>query len=230
MIDLNSGKLIKTIPVEREPVAATLNKTGNYLLVVNYLPSGPSNTDKVSTEISVIDTDKLSLAKRITLPDGSTGAQGICISPDGRLAYVTHILTRYKLPTTQLSRGWMNNNALSIIDLEKLELLNTVLLDNVEQGAANPWQPICSDDGLYLCVTHAGSNELSIINPNALKDKLAEAWEYNYGPIQSQKQDKVINDLSLLQGNTLHGGSKLCTSLDECRRLRHNPPKLFRNQ
>ena len=39
------------------------------------------------------------------------------MSPDGRFAYVTHILSRYQVPTTQLERGWMNTNALSILDL-----------------------------------------------------------------------------------------------------------------
>jgi hypothetical protein len=39
------------------------------------------------------------------------------VSPDGRFAYVTHTLGRYQLPTTQLERGWMNTNALSIIDV-----------------------------------------------------------------------------------------------------------------
>ena len=52
------------------------------------------------------------------------------ISPDGKYVYATHILARYQMPTTQLERGWMNTNALSIIDVEARKLLNTVLLDD----------------------------------------------------------------------------------------------------
>jgi hypothetical protein len=94
----------------------------------------------------------------------------------------------------------MNNNALSIIDLDNLELMSTVLLDDADQGAANPWQAACTADGRYLCVTHAGSDELSIIDQKALKEKLAVSGKYKYEPIISQKPDKVIYDLSLLVG------------------------------
>ena len=57
----------------------------------------------------------------------------IRVSPDGKYAIVTHILARYPLPTTQLDRGWMNTNAKTIIALEPMEVLNTVLLDSVTQ-------------------------------------------------------------------------------------------------
>jgi hypothetical protein len=36
------------------------------------------------------------------------------------------------MPTTQLERGWMNTNALTILDLAGKKLLNTVLLDDVD--------------------------------------------------------------------------------------------------
>ena len=64
--------------------------------------------------------------------------RGICVSPDGKYAYVVHILARYQMPTTQLERGWMNTNAMSIIDVAAKKLINTVLLDDIDLGAANP--------------------------------------------------------------------------------------------
>ena len=70
----------------------------------------------------------------IRLPNGSSSVRGICISPDGKQVYVTHILSRYQMPTTQLDRGWMNTNTLSIIDVQTKKLLNTVLLDDVDLG------------------------------------------------------------------------------------------------
>ena len=63
MIDLKSGKLVKNIPVQREPISAVLNSAENYLLVVNHLPFGPSTADYVAAEISVIDTENLSVIK-----------------------------------------------------------------------------------------------------------------------------------------------------------------------
>ena len=41
---------------------------------------------------------------------------------------VTHVLSRFHLPTTQIDRGWMNTNAKTIIDLAHMEYVDTVLL------------------------------------------------------------------------------------------------------
>ena len=47
------------------------------------------------------------------------------------------------LPTSQVERGWMNANGLSLIDMTSMKVLNTVLLDNAESGAANPRGATC---------------------------------------------------------------------------------------
>ncbi len=77
------------------------------------------------------------------------------------------------MPTTQLDRGWMNTNALTIIDARAKRPLNTVLLDDVDLGAANPWGVAVSADGKTLCVSHAGTHELSVIDAPGLLEKLA---------------------------------------------------------
>jgi len=108
----------------------------------------------------------------IRLPNGSTSMRDLCISPDGKYLFCTHILARYQMPTTQLERGWMNTNAMSIIDAEARKLLNTVLLDDVDLGAANPWGVAVSDDGSRIVVSHAGTHELSVIDAAGLAQKL----------------------------------------------------------
>ena len=50
-----------------------------------------------------------------------------------------------------------------------------MLLDDVDAGAANPWGVACTADGATLCVTHAGTHELSVINTADLMKKLAAA-------------------------------------------------------
>lgn len=85
---------------------------------------------------------------------------------------MTHILAHYQLPTTQLERGWMNTNALSIIDATTKKLYATVLLDDIDRGAANPWAVVCSLDGQYIYVTHAGTHEMSAIDAPKLFEKL----------------------------------------------------------
>ena len=175
VIDLAAGKEAARIPVLREPVAAALTPDGKLLMVANMLPTGPSNVNEVAASVSLIDTAQRKAAATIRLPNGSTSLRGACISPDGRFGYVAHILARYLMPTTQIERGWMNTNALSVIDLERREFVDTVLLDDIDQGAANPWAVACTADGKSLLVTHAGSQELSIIDREGMHARLARA-------------------------------------------------------
>jgi len=173
VVDAHSGTETGRISVVREPVAAAVTPDDRYLLVANHLPAGPSSDEVVAAQVSVIDVAQRRRVADIDLPNGSTGLRGICISPDGRYAYVTHILARYQEPTTQLDRGWMNTNALSILDVAGLRRWNTVLLDDVDHGAANPWAVACTEDGRRVCVTHAGTHELSVIDLTGLHARLA---------------------------------------------------------
>ena len=168
VFDLAEKKQTARVPVVREPVGAVITPDGKTLFVINHLPIDPSNSYDVAAVISVLDTESLKLSN-IRLPNGSTGLRGVCITPDGKHVLATHLLARYQLPTTQLERGWMNTNALSIIDAANKKLINTILLDNVDLGAANPWG-LHTADGQTLVVAHAGTREISVIDlPGVLK-------------------------------------------------------------
>ena len=200
VIDLASMKATKKIAVPREPYAAAITPDGKYLYVANHLPDGPADLDYVAAKVSVINTAKGKVVKTIELPNGSEGLRGVCVSPDGKYVYITHILARYQLPTTQLERGWMNTNALSIVDVEKQELLNTVLLDDVDLGAANPWGVACTPDGKYLCVALAGTHDVSVIEREAMHGKLDRVAAGEKVSDASSSADDVPNDLSFLVG------------------------------
>jgi len=166
------GKQLKKIPALREPVAADITTDGKWLYVGNMLPYGPASADSVACNISVINAMTMAFEIDIVLPNGSTGLHGIAVSPDGRFVFASHILARYTVPTTQLERGWMNTNAVSIIDARRKRLIETVLLDDVDYGAANPWGIACTSDSKYLCVTHAGTHELSVIDIATMTEKI----------------------------------------------------------
>ena len=200
VIDLASREQTVRIRVIRQPVAAAMTASGRTLLVANHLPAGASDGDDTAAEVSVIDTASYRVVTSIRLPNGSTSLRDIAVSPDGRHAYVSHILARYQLPTTQLDRGWINTNALSIIDVPGRKLLNTVLLDGVDSGAANPWSVACTGDGAYVCVTTAGTHELSIIDRAMLHDKLARAAAGERVSDACSSAEDVRNDLSFLVG------------------------------
>ncbi|MFH1731991.1 MAG: cell surface protein [Planctomycetota bacterium] len=181
------------IPVSREPVALAVSPDGKTLVVANHLPAGRADAAYVAAELSLIDVAAKEVSASVQLPNGATGVRGCAISPDGNHAFVTHTLARYHVPTTQLERGWMNTNALSIIDLAKKALRETVLLDDVDIGAANPWAVACTPDGKKILTTHAGTHEISVIDAAELFAKLAAAG-------QKPRDVAVRDDLSFLVG------------------------------
>ena len=209
LIDLDAKK-VTVVPVVREPVRSAVTPDGKQLFVSNLLPIDPSDGYDVASMVSVINTESREV-KGIRLPNGSGSLRGVCISPDGKYAYAVHILSRYQMPTTQLERGWMNTNAMSIIDVAAGKLVNTVLLDDIDLGAARPWGVACTADGKSICVTHAGTHELSVIDSTALMEKLAavpateeaarEAGRYDdRSAYSSVTVDDVPNDLAFLVG------------------------------
>ncbi len=200
LINLQARKEIATIQVSREPVDAAITLDGKFLLVANLLPAGAADGDYTAAVVSIIDTASKKVVKDIKLLNGATDVRGICLSTDGKYAYATHILARYQLPTTQLERGWMNTNALSIIDIAKQKLFNTVLLDDVDLGAANPWAVACTTDGKYICITHASTHEISVIDRAALHRKLKKVAAGEKVSEISLSQEDVPNDLSFLVG------------------------------
>ncbi len=213
VISTEQGKQITNIPTLREPVAADITPDGKWLFVGNHLPHGPANGDSVACNVSVIDAGRSAFEIDIPLPNGSTGLQGIAVSSDGTFVFVSHILARYTVPTTQLERGWINTNAISIIDARYRTLMETVLLDDVDHGAANPWALACTSDGKLLCVTHAGTHELSVIEMRPLIDKIfahhrrnriqsersrgGSYSSYSYGRTNASN---IPNELSFLYG------------------------------
>lgn len=197
VFDTATLKTLATIPVLREPVAAAM-ENGKLLFVANLLPAGRSTDDVVAAHVSVIDTAKKVVTQTCRLPNGSTGVRGICASPDGKVIYVSHTFGRYQLPTTQLERGWMNTAGLSIFNGKTGAYINTVLLDDVDLGAANPWGVTVSPDGKSLIVAHSGTHELSIIDRQGLHERLEKAAKKERVTEVTKSAEDVPNDLSFL--------------------------------
>jgi len=200
VVDVASGRQVKRVPAVREPTAAAITPNGRYVVVGNQIPSGPANGPYTAAAVTIIDTAAGDKAVTVGLHDGATGVHGVCVSPDGRFAYATHVLGRYHLPTTMVERGWMSTNALAVIDIPAGKLVNTVLLDSVDLGAANPWSVACTADGKLLCVTHAGSHEVNVIDPVAMHERLGRAAAGEQVTAVSSSAADVPNDLGFLEG------------------------------
>lgn len=206
VVDLLSGAEKQRIKVTREPVASVMTSDGSLVFVANHLPTGAANVDYMTSVIDVIDTATAKVIKSINLPNGAIDLRGICISPDGKTVYVPSILARFMVPTTQIERGWINTHALNVIDVAQEKLLYTVLLDDIAQGAANPWGVTCSPDNKYIYVAHSATHEISVIDREAFMVKLANVTVQSGTEKTDQYQPQLssaynpVNDLSFLSG------------------------------
>lgn len=198
--DIESGKQVASLAVGREPIAAAVTPDGAKLLVVQHLPSQAAIAQVVAAQVDIIDLETFKSAATIALPGGATAARGICISPDGNFAYITHNIARFGVPTTQLERGWMNTSALSIIDIAAGAWLTTVLLDDIDLGAANPWGIACSADGTRLVVTHSGTHELSVIDRQALHNAIDAVAAGEATTSFARSLEQIPNDLGFIVG------------------------------
>lgn len=197
-VDPATGQILATIDVGREPVDVAPFAGDSLLLVVNNLPEMNSLEYPIASRLAVVDVLGKQVTKRIMLPNGATDAKAVAVSRGGSYAYVTHLLARYQLPTNQVDRGWMSTNALSIIDLEKQELLTTVLVDTPQKGSANPWGVTVSNDNKVIIVAAAGVDELVVIDRNGLHNRIRHAREGRFETPSTRKWEDIPNDASFL--------------------------------
>ncbi len=180
------GRELWCKPAGREPVALTVAQDGSKLYVSNLLPEGAAGKERQNAAITVLGLPDGNQITAIPLADGAQGVRGLTLSPDGNYLVASHVLSRYKLPTTQLDRGWINTNVISIITTRNDTLWATVWLDDMLRGGANPWGIAFSPDGAKLLVAHSGTQELSVID-----------WEKLLQKLETQSPE---NRLSYLQG------------------------------
>ncbi len=173
LIDLDKGTERCRITVPREPHHLAVSPDESFAVVGNLLPAGRGTDADNASVISIIDLDKATHAADIRLPPGSTSVRQIAIRSDGHHAYVVHVLARNNVPSTQLERGWVNTNALTILDLRTRTRLATVLLDNPVSGAADPWGVALAADGESLWISLSGVHQIAKIDLRRLETYLA---------------------------------------------------------
>ena len=188
VIDLTSGKTLASLPTGRQPTQVALCPQGRLAAVSNLLPATPATDPQHASEVTLVDLETLKATASIRLPAGSTNPRHLTIHPDGKTAFVAHTLGRFQLPTTQLDRGWVNTNAISVLDLPSASLRATVLLDLPTDGAADPWGLAISPGGDFLHITLAGTHQLARIDLAKLEKLIAS----------HPKPETLANDLAAL--------------------------------
>jgi YVTN family beta-propeller protein len=180
IIDIASAREIKRIKAVREPCCAVITPDGATLVVGNALPDQRStDTLTIACKVTLINAISREKIIDIPLPTGSHSIAGMAISPDGNYAFATHLIGLFSIPASQVTGGWIHTNNVAIVDIKNQKILNDVTLDSPAYGAGNPWGIDCTPDGTILCVTHAGSNELSVID---LQQLILIGYLYDYSP------------------------------------------------
>lgn len=171
VINLEHFNIEHTYRVGREPFAMTATKDGKELWIAHLLPDMKANGDMIAASISKIDLPT-GCIKNYPLTNGTQTIRDIQLSPDENHLVVSHLLSRYEVPTSQVDRGWINTNAITIIPRATPESQYPIILDDAEMGAANPWGIRFSQDGKNLLILHAGTQEISIIPWDQLGEKI----------------------------------------------------------
>jgi len=159
LIDLGSGKETAQVKVVREPFAIAVSPDEQTAVVSNLLPAGAATEPQISAHVSLIHLADRQVTN-IKLPPNATTVRQVAISPDNHWAYVVHTVGRSLLPATQLDRGWVITNAISVIDLTTKSHYATTLLDSLSEGAADPWGLTLAKDGSTAWVTLAGAQQI----------------------------------------------------------------------
>lgn len=186
--DIASGKIRASAKAIREPITMKLSKDGKFLWVVNHLPLMEANRDQVFTSLNIYSSADLKSVARLDMPPGSFAIRDSALSNDGRYLFVSHTIGRFTVPTTHLDRGWINTSAVSIFDAIGQRYINTVLLDDTMQGAANPWGITVTEDDAWLCINASGTHEVVAVNLKEMFNRIEN----------TKTPEDIVNNLAFL--------------------------------
>jgi len=175
VIDLENLVELRRVAAVREPVDAAVEPDGSAVLVANHLPNTPTDQPhdlEVTPVVTRIDL-KTHQTSSIELPHGAHAVRGLCILPDGKHAVVVHLLANFEMIPFRVDMGWINVNVVSVIDLAQRKVISTIGMDRLDRGMGNPHDVTCTADGRMVCVTLAGTHELSVIDCDDLLGEFA---------------------------------------------------------
>lgn len=186
LIDLASAECVAEVEALHAPFGIALVTDEKTAFIGNNLPYGRGDDPRQSASITMLDLESRATS-HIPLPPGSGNVRELVCSPCGKYVYAVHTLGRTNLPTTQLERGWVNTNALSILNVAEAKHECTVLLDHPMEGAADPWGIVCEPDGNAIWISLSGRHQLARIDLPGLHNLISS---------DPEASRNLVNDLS----------------------------------
>ena len=162
-LDGETGEPLRSFDAGREPLAVRITPNGRYLAVGGFLPEDPADVAQTSSRVRIVDLTSGEVTP-VALENGISNLYDLELSPDGNLAVVTATRGNYRTVTTQVEGGWIVDNVIAVVDIERKKSIETFALDNQYRGAPNPWQIRLGSDGAFLAVGISGSGEVELIS------------------------------------------------------------------
>ena len=145
---------------------------GDTLLLTNVRPEPGVFRSPVHSEISEVATDRGVIRRRFKVPDANM-LRGIAYVAGTKIALFTLLRTKHLVPMTRLTQGWSICNGLGVVWPDGR--VDQVLLDLPHDHFPDPTDVAVSPDGRRALVTSGGSDQVAVIDVDALLSMLREA-------------------------------------------------------
>lgn len=198
-LDVSDGTVLRTWDVGREPFAMELTPDGKRLVVADRITDMIANQSMSFAKVFAIELSSGNIVTIDTL-NGIGNLQDVAIEPSGRYAFVTAVQTQYMVTTGQVIGGWVAENCVVAIDLEKNKLVEIFFLDDSDLAAANPWGVTISEDSERLVVSCSGTDEIIYLPLKRVFEMLSRRPENarpGYGAFAYNSNEDTINDVPM---------------------------------
>ena len=98
VLDINTGQPAAQIAVPREPYYVAVTPDESLAIVTNLLPAGSATDPAYGAVVSLIDLEQLKHVADIALSPGASTVRQVCVTADGKWAYVTHCVGAHQRP------------------------------------------------------------------------------------------------------------------------------------
>jgi YVTN family beta-propeller protein len=172
VIDLETGTERKRLTAGNDPTGLQANPDGSMLFTTSRRTLSKPFDDSIRCELTVINTGSQRVAERKNIRAGYL-MENIAFTPSGDLAIMPVIRPKNNVPTIQVERGWMMTEGIAIIELKPEGRIAQLLLDEPNAYYADPFDIAITPDGKRGFVSHAGSDCISVIDIEAVRDILS---------------------------------------------------------